>query len=200
MSIKKNKSKKSKLSNVGTTIKSIIKVSLVVLTLVASAFLTSLGHEKYLYNGIGSSVVMLTNGRGGGTGFQIITNKRKKYILTNAHICSIGKQLIAHKSTGAREIVRVLKVGIHVPLRLVSRGKVFVGQHLQHALVVAIRISQSLDKRHWSLTEERTKGRISRTCLLLWGRWRPSLGLFVVSRNHEKFFNFIIVGTSMYSF
>lgn len=57
-------------------------------------------HDSYLYSHKGKSVVMLTSGRRGGTGFIIKAPSGIKYILTNKHICNINKLLTATDVNG----------------------------------------------------------------------------------------------------
>jgi len=59
-------------------------------------------HEQYLYNVKGESIVKITNGKSGGTGF-VIKIDGWKYILTNKHICKMNGQLQADLPDGSFE-------------------------------------------------------------------------------------------------
>jgi S1-C subfamily serine protease len=48
-------------------------------------------HRNYLRDKVGSKVIMITDDRGGGTGFAIKTSKGKDLILTNSHICDMSE-------------------------------------------------------------------------------------------------------------
>lgn len=66
--------------------------------LLISPLLTNNLFEAFIYDYKGASVVMLTRTtmqRSGGTGFQVLAPSGKLFILTNAHICSDSKSLIA---------------------------------------------------------------------------------------------------------
>ena len=68
--------------------------------------------ESYLYDYKGSSVVMLTKSLSkysGGTGFQIKLPSGKLAIMTNKHICELGKWLYAHTQDGKSQLVKVIE-------------------------------------------------------------------------------------------
>lgn len=65
--------------------------------------------SEFMYNYKGSSVVMLTYGRSGGTGFRVKAPSGKYYILTNAHICRINNSLIA-KGNGNNTLINVIEI------------------------------------------------------------------------------------------
>lgn len=81
-------------------------------------------YESWLYNGVGSSVVMLTktaSKRSGGTGFQIVAPSGRRYILTNKHVCEIDKRsLLAHSQDGRTQEVRIIKKYKHHDLCLME--------------------------------------------------------------------------------
>lgn len=77
------------------------------LGIVASAATT---YEAYLYDYKGGSVVKLTMGNSGGTGFQVKAPSGKQYILTNAHICNINPVLAATTQAGFTGISKVIKI------------------------------------------------------------------------------------------
>lgn len=88
--------------------------SVLLLTLIALASATSLTlYESFLYDYKGASVVMITKttaGRSGGTGSVVVAPSGKKYTLTNAHICRMGKNLIAHKQNGETQEIKVIEI------------------------------------------------------------------------------------------
>lgn len=65
--------------------------------------------SEFMYGYKGNSVVMLTYGRSGGTGFRVQAPSGKHYILTNAHICRINSSLIA-KGNGGNKMVNVIEI------------------------------------------------------------------------------------------
>lgn len=65
--------------------------------------------SEFMYGYKGSSVVMLTYGRSGGTGFRIQAPSGKHYILTNAHICRINSSLIA-EGNGNGKLINVIEI------------------------------------------------------------------------------------------
>ncbi len=67
-------------------------------------------YESYMYEYVGSSVVMLTDGRGGGTGFQVTAPSGKNFILTNAHICRIAPTLMATRQDGSVSLTQVIEI------------------------------------------------------------------------------------------
>ncbi len=75
--------------------------------------LSALTFESYIYDYKGSSVVKITRtsaARSGGTGFAIKAPSGKSYTLTNAHICRMGQNLVAHKQNGEMQAVKVIKI------------------------------------------------------------------------------------------
>ena len=92
------------------------KISKLILSLVVILAVVSTGavmFEHYIYDYKGSSVVMLTRteaARSGGTGFQIKAPSGKLFIMTNAHICKIGKELFAHKQDGEKQKIKVIEI------------------------------------------------------------------------------------------
>lgn len=68
---------------------------------------------NYMYNYKGSSVVMLTVGRGGGTGFRVTAPSGDSYILTNNHICKDNKTLTARWEDQVEEIKVLEKYPSH---------------------------------------------------------------------------------------
>ena len=76
-------------------INSILLTACILATVVSGAIL----YETYMYNYTGASVVKLTSGFSGGTGFQVTAPSGETYILTNAHICRIANELDAHSNT-----------------------------------------------------------------------------------------------------
>lgn len=73
----------------------------------------AISFETFIYDFKGASVVKLTRthmGRSGGTGFQIKAPSGKLFVLTNAHICSIGNPLVAHKQNGDTQMINVVEI------------------------------------------------------------------------------------------
>lgn len=89
------------------------RAALRLLTILGVIAVAAMGFEAYLYDYKGSSVVKITRthaARSGGTGFQIEAPSGKKYILTNAHICKMGKNLIAHDQNGISTEISVIEI------------------------------------------------------------------------------------------
>jgi len=86
-----------------------------ILCIVGLAFIST-SHEvydKYLYDLKASSVVKITKthaGRRGGTGFMVKAPSGKKFIMTNAHICSMGDILVVTDYKGRKRVSKVHKV------------------------------------------------------------------------------------------
>ena len=88
-----------------------IKILLVAISVTAAGFLARPAHELAMYSLKGSSVVMLTAGRSGGTGFRVQTIKGNTYILSNRHVCNISKSgdMIATDIMGNRHWIKVIE-------------------------------------------------------------------------------------------
>ncbi len=86
-----------------------------ILCIIGLAFIST-SHEvydKYLYELKASSVVKITKtyaAQRGGTGFLVKAPSGKKYIMTNAHICSMGDKLVVTDYKGRKRISKVHEV------------------------------------------------------------------------------------------
>lgn len=73
----------------------------------------SVAFERFLYDYKGMSVVKLTKteaGLSGGTGFQVLAPSGKQFTLTNAHICNMAPELVAHTQNGKTQKLKVLEI------------------------------------------------------------------------------------------
>lgn len=87
-------------------------LSVIVMVLSVTA-LGAMLFEAYIYDYKGNSVVMLTKtqlAQRGGTGFIVEAPSGKKYTLTNAHICKIGDQLVAHTQNSKTHTIKVIEI------------------------------------------------------------------------------------------
>lgn len=96
-----------------TLLKRLAKALVALSLVLAIVSLGATGFESFLYDYKGSSVVKITKtraARSGGTGFAITAPSGKRFILTNAHICRIGENLIAHTQKGVKHRISVIKI------------------------------------------------------------------------------------------
>lgn len=80
-------------------------------------------HNNYLRSKVGSKVVMITNKEenSGGTGFFVKAPSGDTYILTNAHVCSLGRNnLFSHVNNGRQVRLNVIEVSSETDLCILS--------------------------------------------------------------------------------
>lgn len=94
-------------------VQTILRGAALCIMLLAFIGLANTTYDSYIYNHKGSSVVKITKTfaeRSGGTGFMVQAPSGKKYILTNAHICAMGKTLVVKDFNGKKRLSSVYKV------------------------------------------------------------------------------------------
>ena len=65
-------------------------------------------HDIYMYDIVGGNIVKLSSAYGTGTGWQVNSNG-KQYVITNAHVCSKASRLMATKTDGNQQVLKVIK-------------------------------------------------------------------------------------------
>lgn len=92
-------------------------------------------HEQYIIHKIASRTVKITNaiGKSGGTGFHIQAPSGEVYILTNAHVCELGKKtnsvFISQDNFSSKVERRIIEQSKYTDLCLVEGYLVIPGYH-----------------------------------------------------------------------
>lgn len=104
-------------------IKKIARLAALFCLVLAAPLVGHRAHKHYIYDYKGRSVVRLTQGFSGGTGFRVKVASGKNYILTNYHICMLGYEtgyLRAEDYNGNRYRLNIIKPYLEHDLCLVE--------------------------------------------------------------------------------